>query len=169
GDHACCVPTCEALAVVEPVALSGLDGLIVEVTTYVVSKLFGRAVTVLRLLAQGFHHDGIDVTCQVATQALDARRAGTGDIGDRNVVGRDRVQHRSTRFLRVTQADRTFQLELTVRGRHLVWAQPTHELVEDHTQGVDITRGCDGATENLLGTCVLGRKKPVGYPRQIGQ
>ena len=128
-DHRSGMPAHEPLRVVDPVALTRLDRLVLQVMSDVRDQPFDRAVAMLRLLAQRPHDDRIEIADEATAQPLRRDAARERQCASIRLVLRSasrlhRAQHVRARSRRIRDADRALHLELARCTGKIVRAQP---------------------------------------------
>src|SRR5262245_46192195 len=111
-------------------------------------ELFDRAVTPVRLLARRHHRYVVEVAAQLPAQTL--RRAGALRSDALQLRARDASRLQGiARRRRLLLADHAFDF-VKAQPRNLEWTLAAEQLVEQHTEHVDIARGGDQLATNLL-------------------
>ena len=157
-DHGEQISPQEFGGVISPVALAGANRLAHEVPAQIVRQSFDRRVAPIRFLAHGHRDDRIQVAAQAGAQALRRESAPIRDaaaikialalqLGDDDLTGTSRIVH----------ANGPLQLQLAI-AQQAIRRAARQRLVEQYAERIDVRRGRDRASEDLLGRGVLRRE-----------
>ena len=154
------------------------DGPVLEVAPELVAHREHRGIALFGALAKRFGDDRLEVAGQEPAQALRGRATQRGNLGDRPLERGAAPRHRPSaagiahhgvrEAWRIGFDDCPHEVGGRLRGR-VVGKAPGQHQIEQPSERVDVRRGRDEASGELLGRGEGGRERPAGVPGEGGR